>query len=170
MAGVCILLFVITIVFGGVHFGARNWINVFGMSLQPSELAKLCFIFAGAATLDRLFVKRNVLGFMLLSGFCLAALAITGDFGTASIFFVVFLVIAYMRSGDYTTLLMICGAAKNMIPACRTSDTTIASNIRSTLSELRFIAIRPSFSLRIAPANPIRSPACLEPWAWAASS
>ncbi len=110
MAGVCILLFVITIVFGGVHFGARNWINVFGMSLQPSELAKLCFIFAGAATLDRLFVKRNVLGFMLLSGFCLAALAITGDFGTASIFFVVFLVIAYMRSGDYTTLLMICGA------------------------------------------------------------
>ncbi len=110
MAGVCILLFMITIVFGGIHFGARNWISVFGMSLQPSELAKICFIFAGAATLDRLFVKRNVFGFMLLSGFCLAALAVTGDFGTASIFFVVFLVIAYMRSGDYTTLLMICGA------------------------------------------------------------
>ena len=110
MGGICILLFIVTIVFGGVHFGARNWINVFGVSLQPSELAKICFIFAGAATLDRLFVKRNVFGFMLLSGFCLAALAITGDFGTASIFFVVFLVIAFMRSGDYTTLLLICGA------------------------------------------------------------
>ena len=110
MGGVCVLLFLITMIFGGVHFGARNWIDLFGMSLQPSELAKLCFIFSGAATLDRLFVKQNVFGFMLLSGFCLAALAITGDFGTASIFFVVFLVIAYMRSGDYTTLLMICGA------------------------------------------------------------
>ena len=110
MGGICVLLFIITIVFGGVHFGAKNWIDLFGISLQPSELAKICFIFSGAATLDRLFVKQNVFGFMLLSGFCLAALAITGDFGTASIFFVVFLVIAYMRSGDYTTLLMICGA------------------------------------------------------------
>ena len=110
MAIICVLLFVITTVFGGVQNGARNWIVLFGMSLQPSELAKICFIFAGAATLDRLFVKRNVFGFMILSGICLGALAVNGDFGTAAIFFVVFLVIAYMRSGDYTTLLMICGA------------------------------------------------------------
>ncbi|MGI6206512.1 MAG: FtsW/RodA/SpoVE family cell cycle protein [Anaerovoracaceae bacterium] len=109
-AGLCVLLFIINIVFGGVHYGARNWISVFGLSLQPSELAKVCFIFAGAATLDRLFVKRNLFGFMILSGFCLLALAITGDFGTASIFFVVFLVIAYMRSGDFATLALICGA------------------------------------------------------------
>ncbi len=110
MAIICVLLFVITTLFGGVQNGARNWIVLFGMSLQPSELAKICFIFAGAATLDRLFVKRNVFGFMILSGICLGSLALNGDFGTAAIFFVVFLVIAYMRSGDYTTLLMICGA------------------------------------------------------------
>lgn len=110
MAGLCIALFAVNLIFGGVHYGARNWISVAGLSLQPSELAKICFIFAGAATLDRLFVKHNLYGFMALSGLCLVTLAVTGDFGTASIFFVVFLVIAFMRSGDYTTLILICGA------------------------------------------------------------
>jgi cell division protein FtsW (lipid II flippase) len=33
------------------------------------------------------------------------------DFGTAAIFFVTFLVIAYLRSGDFATLSLICGAA-----------------------------------------------------------
>jgi cell division protein FtsW (lipid II flippase) len=33
------------------------------------------------------------------------------DFGTAAIFFVTFLVIAYLRSGDWATLSLICGAA-----------------------------------------------------------
>jgi cell division protein FtsW (lipid II flippase) len=52
---------------------------------------------------------------MCLSGFCLLALAVTGDFGTAAIFFVVFLVIAYMRSGDFATLSLICGATAGAI-------------------------------------------------------
>ena len=33
------------------------------------------------------------------------------DFGTAAIFFVTFLVIAYLRSGDWATLSLICGGA-----------------------------------------------------------
>ena len=33
------------------------------------------------------------------------------DFGTAAIFFVTFLVIAYLRSGDFATLSLICGGA-----------------------------------------------------------
>ncbi|MBR5228790.1 MAG: FtsW/RodA/SpoVE family cell cycle protein, partial [Firmicutes bacterium] len=110
MAAVAIGLFVINIVFGKVLFGAKNWISIMGVSVQPSELAKICFIFAGAATLDRLFVKKNLFGFMCLSGFCLMALAVMGDFGTAAIFFVVFLVIAFLRSGDFATLTLICGA------------------------------------------------------------
>lgn len=115
MAGAAVTLFVINIIFGKLHFGARNWISIFGVSIQPSEIAKICFIFAGAATLDRLFAKRNLFGFMCLSGFCLLALAITGDFGTASIFFIVFLVIAYLRSGDFATLSLITGAAAGAI-------------------------------------------------------
>lgn len=115
MAAAAILLLLINIVFSEVSHGARNWISVFGMSLQPSELTKICFIFAGAATLDRLFEKRNLFGFMCLSGFCLLALAVMSDFGTAAIFFVTFLVIAFLRSGDFATLSLITGGAAGAI-------------------------------------------------------
>ncbi len=111
MAVFTIGLLLINLIFGSVIHGAQNWISIGGISVQPSELAKVCFIFAGSATLDRLFVKRNVWGFMLLSGFCLLALAIMSDFGTAAIFFVVFLVIAFLRSGDFATLSLVCGGA-----------------------------------------------------------
>ena len=100
----------ITLALGQVKFGAANWISIGGMSLQPSELAKICYIFAGAATLDRLFRKRNLGLFILLTGVCLGCLALMSDFGTAAIFFVTFLVIAYLRSGDFATLFLITGA------------------------------------------------------------
>ncbi|MCI8284129.1 MAG: FtsW/RodA/SpoVE family cell cycle protein [Firmicutes bacterium] len=115
MAVATVGLFAVNTVFGKLKYGASNWISIFGVSVQPSEFAKICFIFAGAATLDRLFVKRNLFGFMCLSGICLLALAAMGDFGTAAIFFVVFLVIAFMRSGDFATLSLICGAAAGAI-------------------------------------------------------
>ena len=80
----------------GTKYGAANWLTIAGVSVQPSELAKICYIFAGAATLDRLFRKRNLGLFILLTGVCLACLAYMSDFGTAAIFFVTFLVIAYL--------------------------------------------------------------------------
>ncbi len=111
MAALTCLLLAVNILFGASKNGAQNWIIIAGISVQPSEIAKVLFIFAGSATLDRLFVKRNLGGFMLLSAFCLGSLAIMSDFGTAAIFFVVFLVIAYLRSGDFATLSLICGGA-----------------------------------------------------------
>ena len=115
MGAAAIILLLVNLVFSEVSHGARNWISVFGLSLQPSELTKICFIFAGAATLDRLFEKRNLIGFMCLSGFCLLALAAMSDFGTASIFFVTFLVIAFLRSGDFATLSLITGGVAGAI-------------------------------------------------------
>ncbi|MFR1052573.1 MAG: FtsW/RodA/SpoVE family cell cycle protein, partial [Lachnospirales bacterium] len=111
MAGAAIGLLGITLVLGSRKFGATNWISIGGMSLQPSELAKICYIFAGSATLDRLFRKRNLTLFIVLTGACLGFLALMSDFGTAAIFFVTFLVIAYLRSGDWATLGLITGGA-----------------------------------------------------------
>ena len=89
--------------------GVSGWFQFLDRTFQPSELAKICYIFAGAATLDRLFRKRNLGLFIVLTGVCLACLAYMSDFGTAAIFFVTFLVIAYLRSGDWATLALICG-------------------------------------------------------------
>ena len=107
-----LLLLAATMLLGEVINGARNWIVIGGFSVQPSEFVKVCYIYVGAATLDRLFVNRNLLLYIGFSAACVGALALMGDFGTALIFFVTFLVIAFMRSGSFaTTFLAIGGAA-----------------------------------------------------------
>lgn len=109
MAVFAIGLFGLNLVLAKTVYGARNWISIGGFQFQPSELIKIAFVFFGAATLDRLFARRNLYGFIVFSGFCLGCLALMGDFGTAAIFFVTFLVMAFLRSGDFATLSLICG-------------------------------------------------------------
>ncbi len=104
-AGVALLL--VNLVFGVEQYGAKNWIYLGGFSFQPSELVKLCFIFAGASTLERIVTRRNMALFILYTGFVGGCLVIMNDFGTAAIFFVCFLVIAYLRSGNFAAIGMI---------------------------------------------------------------
>lgn len=108
MAALAIGLLVITLVAGTGKYGAKLWLKFGSMTIQPSEIAKICYIFAGAATLDRLFKKRNLTLFIVLTAMCGGCLALMNDFGTALIFFITFLVIAFMRSGDWATLALIC--------------------------------------------------------------
>ncbi|MGN1051452.1 MAG: FtsW/RodA/SpoVE family cell cycle protein, partial [Acutalibacteraceae bacterium] len=96
----------INLAFGSVVYGAANWIRIGGISIQPSEIVKVLYIFVGASTLDQLMTKRNLLEFIIFSAICVGALALMGDFGTAVIFFLTFLIIAFMRSGDFKTLIL----------------------------------------------------------------
>ena len=96
---------------GTIKYGAQNWVQIGGFSFQPSELVKIVFVYVGAATLDELQQRKNLTIFMAFSVFCLGCLAIMGDFGTAIIFFVTFLVISFLRSGDFSKLILIVGAA-----------------------------------------------------------
>ncbi len=102
IAGVGFL--VVTLVFGTEYYGAKNWLIIGGMSLQPSELSKVCFVFAGASTMDRIMTKRNLILFIVYSVIICGLLALMNDFGTALIFFCAFLVIAYLRSGSVGTV------------------------------------------------------------------
>ena len=111
MAALAIALLGVTLLIGRSKYGAVNWISLGPLSFQPSEIAKICYIFAGSATLERLFHKRNITLFIALTGVCIGCLGLMSDFGTAAIFFVTFLVIAYLRSGDFATLSLICGGA-----------------------------------------------------------
>ncbi len=108
-ASVAVLIF--NLIMGTTKFGANNWITIAGLSIQPSEIVKLAFIWVGAASLDELMEKRNTMIFMIFSGFCFCCFALMGDFGTALIFFVSFLVIIFLRSGDFTKVILIAGAA-----------------------------------------------------------
>ena len=99
-----ILLLMANVLFGVEKFGAKNWMQLGPVSFQPSEIVKICFIFAGASTLQRLMTKRNHILFIAYSAAICGCLALMNDFGTAIIFFVTFLVTAFMRSGDFATL------------------------------------------------------------------
>ena len=102
----------VNLVFGTIEYGAANRIYIGGISVQPSEIVKIAYIFVGAAALDYLMSRRNFLEFIIFSALCVGALALMGDFGTALIFFVTFLVISITRSGDYkTVILALVGAA-----------------------------------------------------------
>lgn len=101
----------ITLILGKNLYGAKNWIIIGPVSVQPSEFAKMAYIFVGAATLDQLQTKKNLLGFIFVTGICIGLLFFMSDFGTALIFFVTFLVIAFMRSGDMRTIILAVAAA-----------------------------------------------------------
>ena len=92
--------------------GAKSWLQIGGFSFQPSELVKVAYVYVGAATLEKLYRRRNLLGFIVFSAVCVGALALIGDFGTALVFFICFLVISFLRSGSIATVfLALSGAA-----------------------------------------------------------
>ena len=104
-------LLAVTVVLGEVRGGSGSWLNFGAFTVQPSELVKVLYIYTGAATLDRLFARRNLFVFIVFSAICVCALALMGDFGTALIFFATFLVIAFLRSGSFATVFLAVGGA-----------------------------------------------------------
>ena len=111
VAALALGLLAVNVVFSDAVLGARNWLDFAGYSFQPSELVKAAYIYAGASTLDRLFQRRNLYSFIGFSAVCVMALALIGDFGTALVFFVTFLVISYMRSGSFATVFLAVSGA-----------------------------------------------------------
>lgn len=106
-----VILLVANLTLGTFGYGAKNWLSIGGFSFQPSEMVKVAFVWIGAATLDELFQKKNLMVFMLFSAYCFGCLGLMGDFGTAIIFFVTFLIISFLRSGDFSKLFLMVGAA-----------------------------------------------------------
>jgi cell division protein FtsW (lipid II flippase) len=104
-------LLALNLLLGEEIFGQRNWIIIFGFSLQPSEFVKVAYIFAGSATLERLYMGRNLFLFIVFSAVCVGVLALIGDFGAAVIFFATFLTISFLRSGNLATIFLAVSGA-----------------------------------------------------------
>ncbi|MBE6803573.1 MAG: FtsW/RodA/SpoVE family cell cycle protein [Ruminococcaceae bacterium] len=104
-------LLAFTLVFASFTNGAKNWLYIGGLSIQPSELVKVAFIFVGAASLEKLQSNKSLTKFIIFAFACVGALFLMYDFGTALIFFFTFIVISFMRSGDIRTLVLVCTVA-----------------------------------------------------------
>ena len=116
VAVLAVAALVFTLLFGSEINGAKNWILIGPkshplFSIQPSELVKVAFIFAGAATLEHLQSTNSLTKYILFAVTCVGLLFLMKDFGTALIFFFTFIVLAFLRSGDIKTIVLICAAA-----------------------------------------------------------
>lgn len=107
-AGLSILILVINLLFGANINGQTNWIAIGSLTIQPSELVKVFFIFASSATLDWLFKTKNLRNLIIYSVTCVCLLFLMGDFGTALIFFSTFIVLMFMTTGDIKAVIMTC--------------------------------------------------------------
>lgn len=111
LAAGAIGILAVTLVIAEPTNGARNWLSLGGISIQPSELVKVAFVFVGAVTLEKLQSIKNLTMYIVFSAVCVGLLFLMFDFGTALIFFFTFVIIAFMRSGDIKTLSLVCGVA-----------------------------------------------------------
>lgn len=78
-----LLLLALTLVFGKIIFGSKRWIMIMGLSVQPSELAKLCMI-AGLSLLLRGLRGISLLfaGILTVAAFFIPVI-LQPDLGTA---------------------------------------------------------------------------------------
>ncbi len=111
MAIAALGLLAFTLIFASYTNGAKNWIYIGPISIQPSEFVKLAFIYVGAATLDKIQSTKSLTAYVIFSVGCVGLLGLMSDFGTALIYFATFILIAFLRSGDIRTIVMICTAA-----------------------------------------------------------
>ena len=111
LAAGAIGILAVTLVIAEPTNGALSWLTIGGFSIQPSEFVKIAFIFVGAATLEKLQSIKHLTMYIIFAAICVGELFMMYDFGTALIFFFAFIVIAFMRSGDTRTIMLICMVA-----------------------------------------------------------
>ena len=88
-------------VFGKSMYGATNWISIGGFSLQPSELAKVVFVFFVAAMLARDTSFKQIVITTAVSAAYVLVLVIEKDLGAAVIFFVTYLVMLFVATKQF---------------------------------------------------------------------
>lgn len=117
--------------------GARRWIS-FGVSMQPSELAKLAAIFFTSALLDRRMHRVNDAAYALLpigivTGGLAGLVVLEPDFGTA---FMIVLIVTTIVFGAGLSYRYLLGTFLVLLPAAMLLIATKAYRVRRVMTFL----------------------------------
>ncbi|MFO7782420.1 MAG: rod shape-determining protein RodA [Spirochaetia bacterium] len=121
-----VVLLLITLAFGRVVNGARSWLGIGGLGIQPSEFAKLASVLVLATYLERVGTGiRKLPLFLAGSAIMLIPMGLTfvqPDLGTALVFMPLFLIMAFvagarLRHVSYVVLVFALTAVLSVIPA-----------------------------------------------------
>ena len=105
---VSLLLLALPLVIGQETYGAKNWFYVGGISVQPSEIVKLCLVIIIACFM----ADRRFFPWLIFAASCLGVLMLQKDLGTALLYFGTTLLVYYAASGNlWVTGLGLMGGA-----------------------------------------------------------
>ncbi len=111
---------VLVLLVGTRIHGAARWLNIFGIYLQPSELAKIAVIIALARHLGRpgrdLGHPRSLLPVALIAGVPFLLIVIQPDLGTAAVLIPITFVMMFVAGIPFRFLAMLGGAGILMLP------------------------------------------------------
>jgi cell division protein FtsW (lipid II flippase) len=105
-----IALLALVAVAGRTDYGAKLSFSFGSFSLQPSEFIKILFVFFVAAMLHHTADRRQVVITSVLAAAHVLILVVSKDLGSASIFFVTYLIMLYVATRNTGYLLLGCGA------------------------------------------------------------
>ena len=113
--GICLLLLVVTLLVGNKVNGARSWLGLPGVGIQPSEFAKIGTIIALSAFCTKNKENiRSLLVFLragMITALPMALILAQPDLGTSLVYIPIFLVILFMAGAKirYLFFLVACG-------------------------------------------------------------
>ncbi len=101
LMGISILILLVAIVLGHEVGGSKNWINLGGFSIQPSELVKIVLVillasyFAGGSSL------KDTWPVLVFSAFCMVLLVVQKDLGAVMLYFGTTLIVFYVCTNNW---------------------------------------------------------------------
>lgn len=99
--GIVGILFLLTVFIPGLGvnlYGARNWIFIGSISLQPMEFVKIIFIFFVASGLVKAGTLKDIVINAVISVIFMLVLAVEKDFGAIAIFYITYITMVYLAT------------------------------------------------------------------------
>ena len=116
-----VLLLGIVLVIGvGSSIGTKGWISIGGFSLQPAEIAKVCFIITLSAHVsyveDRINQPKVLLKLLIHLMIPVGLVMLQPDFGSAMVFVFIFLILLFVAGLSYKYFLGALGSLVVILP------------------------------------------------------
>lgn len=93
-----ILFLLLVFVIGVERYGSRNWINIAGIAIQPSEFVKILYVFFMSSLLAKSTKFKHIVLVTCVAAVHVIILVVEKDLGAALIYFVTYVVVLYVAT------------------------------------------------------------------------
>lgn len=115
--GASVVMLALTLVIGKETYGAKNWIDLGFISVQPSEFVKVAIILCLAMDLSEKRTIRTLLPVGIFAATCVLMIVLQKDLGAVLICFFICLTVYYVATSDWLFALfgILCASAGSVL-------------------------------------------------------